>query len=75
VEDDAIFVSGNDVIVEWTLRATLTEAFFGGLSRKVPISLKGVSIVRMDEGKITDGADYYDGLISRRTRLASYFAE
>jgi len=58
VEDDAIFVSGNDVIVEWTLRATLTEAFFGGLSRKVPISLKGVSMVRMDDSKITDGEDY-----------------
>jgi steroid delta-isomerase-like uncharacterized protein len=72
---DAIFVSGDHAITEWTLRATLTEPFYGGLSRKVPVSLQGVSIVRTDNGKITDWSDYYDGLTSRRTALASYFTE
>jgi hypothetical protein len=37
--------------------------------------LQGVSIVRADNGKITDWSDYYDGLTSRRTALASYFTE
>ena len=72
---DTILISGDRVAVEWTVRATLIELSFGGLSRTVPISLQGVSIVRTDNGKITDWADYYDGLTSRRTRLAAYFTE
>jgi len=72
---DTIFVSGNHVIIEWTLQATLTEPFYGELSRKVRVSVQGASIVRTDNGKITDWADYYDGLTSRRTALASYFTE
>ena len=50
-------------------------SFFGGLSRTVPITVQGVSIVRMDSRRISDWADYYDGLTSRRTRLADYFTE
>ena len=72
---DTIFVSGDDVITEWTLQATLTEPFYGDLSRKVRVSVQGVSIVRTDNGKITDWADYYDGLVSRRTASASYFTD
>jgi steroid delta-isomerase-like uncharacterized protein len=75
VQVDTIFVSGDRVFVEWTLRATMTEPFFGGLSRKVPITVQGVSIVRMDSGRISDWAEYYNGLTSRRTRLADYFTE
>ena len=72
---DTILISGDRVAVEWTVRATLIEPSFGGLSRTVPISLQGVSMVRTDNGKITEWADYYDGLTSRRTRLAAYFTE
>jgi SnoaL-like polyketide cyclase len=72
---DTIFVIGDDVITEWTLQATLTEPFYGGLSRKVPVMVHGASIVRTDNGKIADWADYYDGLVSRRTALASYFTD
>jgi steroid delta-isomerase-like uncharacterized protein len=72
---DTIFVSGDDVITEWTLQATLTEPFYAGLSRKVRVSVQGASIVRTDNGKITHWSDYYDGLASRRTALASYFTE
>jgi steroid delta-isomerase-like uncharacterized protein len=75
MQTDTIFVSGDRVVVEWTVRATLIEPYLGRLSRTVPISLQGVSIVRTDNGKITEWADYYDGLTSRRTRLASYFSE
>jgi hypothetical protein len=75
VQVDTIFVSGDRVFVQWTLRASLTEPFFGGLSRRVPITLQGVSIVRMDNGRISDWADYYDGSTSRRARLADYFTE
>jgi steroid delta-isomerase-like uncharacterized protein len=72
---DTIFVSGDHVIIEWTLQATLTEPFYGGLSQKVRVSVQGASIVRTGNGKITDWADYYDGLASRRAALASYFTE
>ena len=72
---DAIFVSGDRVIGEWRFQTTLAEPFYGGLTRKVPVSLQGASIVRTENGKITDWADYYDGLTSRRTALASYFTE
>ena len=75
LQTDTILVSGDHVITEWTLKTTITEPFYGGLSRKVPVSLHGASIVRIDDGKITDWSDYYDGLTSRRTALASYFTE
>ena len=73
-QTNTIFVNGDHVITEWTLRATLTEPFYG-LLRKVPVSLHGTSIVRIDDGRITDWADYYDGLTSRRTAAASHFTE
>jgi ketosteroid isomerase-like protein len=75
LQTDTIFVSGDHVITEWTLETTVTEPFYGGLSRKVPVSLHGASIVRIDKDKITDWSDYYDGLTSRRTALASHFTE
>jgi steroid delta-isomerase-like uncharacterized protein len=75
IQTDTILISGDRVAVDWTVRATLIEPSFGGLSRTVPISLQGVSMVRTDNGKITEWADYYDGLTSRRTRLAAYFTE
>ena len=75
LQTDAIFANGDHLITEWTLQVTLTEPFWGGLKRSFKISLRGVSIVRIDNGKITEWADYYDGLTSRRTALASFFTE
>lgn len=72
---DAIFVSEDHVIGEWTLQTSLAEPFYGGLKWKIPISLHGASIVRIENGKISDWADYYDGLTSRRTALAAHFTE
>jgi steroid delta-isomerase-like uncharacterized protein len=72
---DTILMSGNHVITEWTLQTTLNEPFYGGLTRRVQVSLHGTSIMRTENGMITDWAHYYDGLTSRRTALASYFAE
>jgi hypothetical protein len=75
VRTDGTLVSGEDVIIQWTLQFTLTEPFYGGLTRKLPISISGVSIVRTAAGKITDWEDYYDGLTSRRTALGAHFTE
>jgi steroid delta-isomerase-like uncharacterized protein len=70
-----ILVSDDYVVIGWTLRTTLNEPFYGGLSRKVAISLHGISTVRIENGKITDWTDYYDGRTSRRTALAAHFEE
>jgi hypothetical protein len=40
-----------------------------------PVSVHGVSIVHIDNGKVVDWSDYYDKLTSRRAALASYFTE
>ncbi len=71
---ETIFQSGDHVIGEWTLRATLTESFlFNGQPLKVAISLRGASVVRIEGGKITRWSDYYDGLKARRQALAGFF--
>ena len=75
LQTDTIFVSGDRVITEWTLLFTLTEPFFGGLKRTVKVSVQGVSIVRIENGKIAEWAGYYDGLTSRRTALGAHFEE
>jgi len=75
LETDKIIVSGEHVITEWTLRFTLTEPFYGGHVRRVPIVVRGASVVRTVNGRIASWTDYYDGLTSRRTALAAHFEE
>ena len=75
VQADQTFVSGEHVITQWTLQVTVSEPFYAGLTRRTPISIPGVSIVRIDDGKIADWADYYDGWTARRTALAEHFTE
>ena len=75
LQTERIFVSGANAVIEWKLQATLIEPAFGNSRWKVPISLHGVSVVHSENGRITSWSDYYDGLISRRTALASYFTE
>jgi predicted SnoaL-like aldol condensation-catalyzing enzyme len=72
---DRVLVSGDYVSIQWMRHTVMTEPFFGGLTRKVPIALHGASIVRVEDGKIKEWSDYYDGLKSRRTALADYFTE
>ena len=73
--DNTIFSSGDRVISEWTLTAKQTEPFLGGRLRKVPICARGVSIVQIKNGKITQWSDYYDQLKSRRYGVAALFTE
>jgi steroid delta-isomerase-like uncharacterized protein len=73
--DNTIFSSGDRVIDEWTLTATQTEPFLGGQLRKVPICVRGISVVQIKNGKISQWSDYYDELKSRRYRLAGFFTE
>ena len=75
LQADQMFVSEEHVITQWTLQVTISEPFYAGLTRRIPISIAGVSVVRTDKGMIADWADYYDGLTARRTALAAHFTE
>ena len=75
VRIETIFMSRQHVLTEWTVKATLIEPAFGNWRQKVPISLHGASVVLAENGRIKRWSDYYDGLVSRRTALASYFTE
>jgi len=72
---DAVFVSGSYVISQWSLRKTMTDSGFGALRIKVPILVKGVSLVEIENNEIVKWSNYYDGLSSRRTALAAQFIE
>lgn len=72
---DTIFTSGDHLISEWTLQATVTEALFPQGPLKRPISLRGVSVLRIEKGEIIGWSDYYDGLKARRNALAAFFTE
>ena len=73
--DNTIFNSGDRVISEWTLTATKTEPFLGGRLRKVPICVRGISVVQIKNGKISQWSDYYDQLKSRRYGITAWFTE
>jgi steroid delta-isomerase-like uncharacterized protein len=75
LQTERVFVNGSNALTEWTLEATLLEPTFGNYRWKVPISLHGASLVRTENGRITSWSDYYNGLISRRTALATCFTE
>jgi hypothetical protein len=51
---ESILMTVDRVVGEWTLRTSVTEPFYGALSRKVQVLLHGVSVVRTKNGEITD---------------------
>jgi steroid delta-isomerase-like uncharacterized protein len=63
--DNTLFSGGERVISEWTLTATQTEPFLGGQLRKVPICVRGISVVQIKNGKISQW--------SERSNFASTF--
>jgi steroid delta-isomerase-like uncharacterized protein len=73
--DNTLFSGGEYVITEWTLTATQTEPFLGGQLRKVPICVRGISVVQIKNGKISRWSDYYDELKSRRYDVEAFFTE
>jgi len=75
VDIDSMFQCGDHVIAEWNLTATQKVAYYGSTSMREPISFRGVSIVRIEYGKIIRWSDYYDGAKSRRINLAAFFTE
>jgi hypothetical protein len=69
---DNIVMSGeNRIVSEWFLTATNCESFPDSW-KKVPICVRGASIVRIENDKITQWSDYYDQLQSGRYGLATW---
>src|SRR5262245_44647506 len=72
---DKTICSEDGVISEWTLTATVSEPFLSGLARAVPIRVRGMSVVEIQNGKITRWSEYYDQQTARRYGLACRFTE
>jgi steroid delta-isomerase-like uncharacterized protein len=53
-------VAGDGVAYEWTLTGTNTGTFMGIPASNQKVHLKGMSFVRIKDGKIVYKADYYD---------------
>jgi steroid delta-isomerase-like uncharacterized protein len=71
----SVMESGDHAIAEWRLTATQTVPFFGSTSYRLPISVHGSTIVRVEHGKIVEWSDYYNQSSSRRMNLAAFFTE
>jgi steroid delta-isomerase-like uncharacterized protein len=74
VEVFSIFECGDRVVAEWKLNATETVPFGPAPLRK-PISVRGTSIVQIQNGRVTRWSDYYDSVASRRFKVAAFFEE
>jgi len=74
VEVISIFPCGDRAVAEWKLNAT--EAVpFGPTQLRTPISVRGTSIVQIQNGRVTRWSDYYDSVASRRFKVAAFFEE
>ena len=74
VEVISIFECGDRVVAEWKLNATETVPF-GPTQLPNPVSVRGTSIVQIQNGRVTRWSDYYDSIASRRFRVAAFFEE
>ena len=74
VEVNSIIECGDRVVAEWKLNATETVAF-GPTQLRRPISVRGTSIVQIQNGRVTRWSDYYDSIASRRFKMAGFFEE
>ncbi len=57
-----IFGSGNKIVKHWNFSGTHTGVFFGIPASGKKVSLDGVTLVRMEGGKIAEERDFFDNL-------------
>ena len=74
VEVVSIFECGDHAFAEWKLTATQTVPY-GTIQLQIPICVRGTSVVRLENGRITNWSDYYDQSTSRRVSWAAFFTE
>src|SRR5262245_23704704 len=73
--DNTICSSEGGVTTEWTLTATQSGPFLGGLMRGEAMRVQDISVVQVKDRKISRWSDYYRQLTARRYGLASRFTE
>jgi steroid delta-isomerase-like uncharacterized protein len=71
----SVMESGDRAVAEWKLTATQTVPFFGNTAYRFPISVRGATVIRVEQGRIVEWSDYYDQSSSRRMSLAAHFTE
>lgn len=69
----SMFESGDHAIAEWRLSAT-ENVPLSSISHRVPISLQGSTIIRVENGKIVQWSEYYDQS-NLPIKLAAFFRE
>ena len=74
IEVVSSFESGYYAFAEWKVTATRPTSY-GSVKLRLPISLPGASIARIQRGRIRYWSDYYDQKTSMRLTLASFFVE
>ena len=72
IEVISTFESGYSAFAEWKVTATRPTSY-GSVKLRLPISLPGASIARIQRGRIRYWSDYYDEKTSMRLTLASFF--
>jgi predicted SnoaL-like aldol condensation-catalyzing enzyme len=68
----SLFEDGDHAIAEWKLTATQTIPY-AWISYRSRIYLRGTTIVRVENGRIVEWADYYDQNSSHRSSQDSYW--
>jgi limonene-1,2-epoxide hydrolase len=75
MEVKSISECGDHVIAKWKLTATQNHDCEGYGSRRVRISLEGVSIAYIEDERIVKWSDFYDATKSWRFGLAELYKE
>lgn len=57
-----VFGQGNKLVKHWNFKGTHTGNFFGIPATGKTVSLDGVTLVRMSNGKIAEERDFFDNL-------------
>jgi hypothetical protein len=71
----SVMECGDHAVAEWKLTATQMVPFFGNTNYRLPISVRGATVIRVERGRIVEWSDYYDQNSSRRMNLAAHFTE
>ena len=74
IEVKSTFEVDDFAFAEWRLTATQFTSY-GSVPLRLPISLPGASIARIQGEKIRYWSEYYDEKTSKRVTLASFFVE
>lgn len=57
-----VFGMGNKLVKHWNFKGTHTGVFFGIPATGKKVDIDGVTLVRMDQGKIAEERDFLDNL-------------